>query len=349
MISVCIVIPVYNVESHIEQCLYSVMAQDHPQLQCMLLNDCSTDDSMGVVAKVLGKYDGPIRFQIFNLTENKGAAVARNIGMQSAAADYIYFLDGDDALFPGTISDMVQHVQQHPGLDMVQGEMYCEDPQLQRTFSITNKNFPAYTADPIWLKNHFLMDVPVSPCNKLVNLRFLRYNEIYFEPGLLHEDILWRFKLGKFIKSIAFTKHVGYKYTLNNNSVMTAPANDLRRIHSQMVIIEYMLEHLCKYFAAIESLSLLRQFYYARSMKVLDENKAYRDKMVKEDIMEQLQRQELSPMLRMGYRLLLSDSFLKYGSWLWNKYMGLMFRIVKKQTRTIVERASMKPMRRELT
>lgn len=333
MIKVSIIIPVYNVGNYIERCINSVLAQDYPFIECILVNDCSTDNSMGLINRLISAYTGKLEFVVLHHSINRGAAASRNSGISRSASDYIYFLDGDDEIYTDTISNLVKLVEQYPGLDLVQGEMYCEDPDLNSVLSIAGKQFPDYTSDPLWLKNHFLIDVPVSPCNKLINLEFLKQNKIYFKGGLLHEDILWRFSLGKFISSIAFTSKVGYKYNLNPNSVMTAADNDLKRINSQIWVIQYISTHLSKDFPYIENLSLLRQFHYAKMMKVLDKHVMYRDFLLERQIRHKLADTNVSVLFKVSYLILLSDRSFKYFSWLWNKNMGLLFRIARYKTR----------------
>lgn len=333
MIKVTIIIPVYNVENYIDRCLNSVIQQDYPFIDCILVNDFSTDKSLDLLNLTIGNYKGDVNFTIFNHPSNKGAAASRNLGMRHSETDYIYFLDSDDEIYPDTISNLVNRVEKFPDVDIVQGEMYCENKTLNKILSIKNKNFPNYTNDLEWLRNYFLLDIPVSPCNKLINLKFLKENKIYFEEGVVHEDILWRFNLARFVNSIAFTTRVGYKYNFNSDSVMASPENDIKRIDSQIYVIAYISSHLSSKFSYIENLSLLKQFHYAKLMDVLVENNKYRNSLLKEQIEIKLKDAKLSKLFKISYLILSSDNFFKSFSWLWDKNMGLLFRIAKYKTR----------------
>ena len=99
MISVSIIIPVYNVEQYIESCLLSVINQNYKgDIECVIVNDCTPDQSMVVVHKILSDYDGNILFKIVDHKENRGLSASRNSGVRVATGDYLYFLDSDDIL-----------------------------------------------------------------------------------------------------------------------------------------------------------------------------------------------------------------------------------------------------------
>ena len=95
---VSIIIPVYGVENYIERCLYSVMQQDSKSvsLECILVDDCSPDNSINIAEKMIKDYSGGIRFEILSHEKNQGLSVARNTGMNSAKGRFLFFMDSDD-------------------------------------------------------------------------------------------------------------------------------------------------------------------------------------------------------------------------------------------------------------
>ena len=92
MINVSIVIPVYNVEKYLKQCLESVVNQTLDKIEVICINDGSTDNSLNILKEYEKKYNNIIIID----QENKGPGFARNIGMKRASGKYIYFLDSDD-------------------------------------------------------------------------------------------------------------------------------------------------------------------------------------------------------------------------------------------------------------
>jgi glycosyltransferase involved in cell wall biosynthesis len=73
-------------------------------IECIVVDDCGTDGSMGIVNKLILEYNGPIMFKILHHTHNRGLSAARNTGISNASGDYLLFLDSDDS-FQGARGD----------------------------------------------------------------------------------------------------------------------------------------------------------------------------------------------------------------------------------------------------
>lgn len=94
---VSLIIPVYKVESYIEKCARSVFEQSLLSLQIIFIDDCTPDNSIEILKKVLKDYPHRIADTFFLQNEqNKGASVSRNIGLEMAKGEYIAFCDADD-------------------------------------------------------------------------------------------------------------------------------------------------------------------------------------------------------------------------------------------------------------
>ena len=92
-VKVSVIIPVYNTEKYLEKCLYSVCNQTLSDIEIICINDCSTDNSREILNKYAADDE---RIKIINFEENKGAAAARNAGIDAATGEYIGFVDSDD-------------------------------------------------------------------------------------------------------------------------------------------------------------------------------------------------------------------------------------------------------------
>lgn len=95
---VSIIVPVYNVAKYIERCLLSVLNQTWQDLEVILVNDCTPDNSMEIVRRVVASHPRGTVVRCLEHEENKGQSVARNTGIRIATGDYLYFLDSDDYL-----------------------------------------------------------------------------------------------------------------------------------------------------------------------------------------------------------------------------------------------------------
>ena len=114
MPEVSVIIPVYNSEKYVEKCICSVMAQTLPELEIIIINDGSIDES-GKILRKLAQKDSRI---ILLEQENKGVAAARNLGVEKATGKYLTFVDGDDYLQEDYIEKMYSLAEKET-LDMV--------------------------------------------------------------------------------------------------------------------------------------------------------------------------------------------------------------------------------------
>lgn len=105
--NISVIIPVYNVEKYIERCLRSIMNQTFTDgVECILVNDCTPDDSIKIAKELICEYKGNILFKILSHKHNKGSAVARNTGLAAATGTYIQYIDSDDYIEPTMLEGM---------------------------------------------------------------------------------------------------------------------------------------------------------------------------------------------------------------------------------------------------
>lgn len=105
---ISIIIPVFNVELYLERCLESVLNQDYPNIEIVLIDDGSTDNSLSICQKYYNRY--PKKIQVLN-QKNMGASIARKEGLQSAKGQYIVFVDSDDFVAKNYISALYSGIQ----------------------------------------------------------------------------------------------------------------------------------------------------------------------------------------------------------------------------------------------
>ena len=123
MVSISIIIPVYNVEAYIRRCLESVMTQEFAgaTVECILIDDCTPDGSMTIVEEMVTNYDGPISFVLLKHKENRGLSAARNTGILHAKGDYVFFMDSDDYMMPHSLQYFLDNQSKYEGVDMIIG------------------------------------------------------------------------------------------------------------------------------------------------------------------------------------------------------------------------------------
>jgi glycosyltransferase involved in cell wall biosynthesis len=104
---VSVVMPAYNCAAFVAEAIESALAQDYPNLEILVVNDGSTDDTASVLSRFAD------RIHVIDVP-NGGPARARNTGLEQARGDYIAFLDADDVWIPGKLAAQVEHLQSHP-------------------------------------------------------------------------------------------------------------------------------------------------------------------------------------------------------------------------------------------
>ena len=118
---VSVVIPCYNVEKYVEQCLQSLLNQTHKDLQIICVNNNSTDNTLSVLTRFASE-----QRLIITLVEEsqKGAPYARNRGLQEVKGDYVQFLDADDLLAPEKIAHQIKLINENNFPDIIAGDYY---------------------------------------------------------------------------------------------------------------------------------------------------------------------------------------------------------------------------------
>ena len=91
MITISVIIPIYNVSDYVERCVKSVMGQTFQDFECILVDDASPDDSILRCERLIADYHGSIRFRILHHEHNRGLSAARNTGTEAATGDYILY------------------------------------------------------------------------------------------------------------------------------------------------------------------------------------------------------------------------------------------------------------------
>ena len=108
-IQVSVIIPIYNVEKYLEQCLNSIINQTLKNIEIICVNDCSTDKSLHILKEFVLKDN---RIKLINLKHNQGVSNARNIGLNLAKGEYIYLIDSDDWIDENYLETMVSKIKE---------------------------------------------------------------------------------------------------------------------------------------------------------------------------------------------------------------------------------------------
>lgn len=215
-----IIIPMYNIENYIEECLQPLVSQESEyEYEVLIINDGSKDKSRDLAEKYI---QGLNNFKIID-KKNGGLSSARNTGLNHAIGKYIFFLDGDDFISIYEIFNMVTLAEEYD-LEVVigNGMYYFEDTSKTIIFHqgkalekfrsiVTGKDFMKYMIE----KNCYKMEV----WDKLYNRKFLVCNNLKFEEGLLHEDELFTPLVLEKALRIKYYGNIDYFYRQRKGSI----------------------------------------------------------------------------------------------------------------------------------
>lgn len=215
---ISIVIPIYNVEPYILECLQSVVNQKNPyDIECILVDDCGTDNSVLLAEDFIKSYKGLVHFTLIHHKKNGGLSAARNTGIRNSHGEYLYFLDSDDTIKNNCIELLLGLAQKH-NAELVVGSYDTGDSRMSQFDRI---DYPEYVDNKRNVKRMLLnYDIlPVTAANRLIRRELIIQNDLFFKEGIIHEDNYWTFFLAKHINRMAICKEKIYNYRLTLGSI----------------------------------------------------------------------------------------------------------------------------------
>ena len=226
-ISISVIIPIYNVENYIAECINSVISQTYTNnFECLLIDDCGTDNSINIVKEIISQYKGNISFELIQHEKNKGLSAARNTGINKAKGKYIFFLDSDDWIYPQCLEKLVSAIEIEKDIDYAIGDYHYDSttifPPLKLKTGIYKDNIlELYTQEMFYM----------MAWNKLYKTEFITQNNLTFKEGLLHEDVLWSFCCACHSTKISVIKDITLFYRIRPDSIQNGSKFILHHVH----------------------------------------------------------------------------------------------------------------------
>lgn len=223
---VSVVIPVYNVDQYLHQCVDSVLSQSYKNIEVILVDDGSTDESGRICDDYAACNDSVIVIH----KENAGLSEARNTGLSIASGEYISFIDSDDWIELNNCSEMVELILKHDS-DFVFSDGLCfEDSEKKYNIKQSYKRKKQYASDKgievfreLQKNREFQSAVPLC----LWNIDFLRRNNLSFFPGITYEDMLFTFKAFLSADSVSHCHKPFYHRRYRKGSIVTSKVTHL--------------------------------------------------------------------------------------------------------------------------
>lgn len=280
-----IIIPVYNIEQYLSNCIESILKQSFKEYELILINDGSTDSS----GDICDKYAKNNKCIKVIHQANGGAAVARNAGIKVAKNDYIFFIDSDDFIDNKNAFNII-----HERLKQTKAEVlnfnfkkYYDVRKQERYFNI-DENMPLeYLVNKREFEFLYKNDLYIAaPWNKVIKREMFNKYDLKFVEGIYSEDIEWCARLAIYAQSFDFIKEDFYCYRQIPTSVSKSISNkNLKDLKDSIVLCYEKSKELNtsfkKFYLNYVSYQYATFFVCQAKVKLDKKNKLYIDQMKK--------------------------------------------------------------------
>lgn len=214
---ITVVVPCYNVEKYVDKCLESIMNQTYKNLEIILVEDCSTDNTYDIIKKYPKKDK---RITIIKNEKNSGLSFSRNAGIKAAKGKYISFIDSDDYITENFYEELLTAMKKE------KAEVAICDMKVVYEDTNYTQVAPAFSNDEFNLVNVVNSGLAASACNKLFDKKLI--SKYLFEVGKVNEDIAVVIPAIVNAKNIAYTPDAYYHYIQHKGSIQNSKFSDKR-------------------------------------------------------------------------------------------------------------------------
>ena len=217
---ISVVVPIYNVERYVDQCIKSILNQSFDKFELILVDDGSPDNC-GLICDRYATIDD--RIKVIH-KENGGLSDARNAGIEASDGDYITFIDGDDYVCKWYLETLYLYQVEYKA-DIVQAKYTYYPSELIKKVE---------HHDPLFINNgdeafkSLLMRGEASEASCVKLYRKTLFDTIRFPIGRINEDTLTTYKLLKCSKTCVFIADPIYFYRYNNSGILHSPFSEIR-------------------------------------------------------------------------------------------------------------------------
>lgn len=234
---ISVIVPVYNVEKYLNKCVECILNQTYQNLEILLINDGSTDNS-GLLCDELAKKD--TRIKVIH-KKNEGLSATRNLGIEISRGEYIAFVDSDDYISNDFCETLLYAItQENSDISSIDLKLVREDGyNIVTSDDIRNSNFDSKLC--IFNKDEIVKEILLRQsfknyvCTKLYRRDIFKHCK--FKEGISYEDILFMYEASKVINKIAYINKNCYAYLKRENSI-TATCSE-KNLNDFLDIIMY--------------------------------------------------------------------------------------------------------------
>lgn len=229
MPKVSVIVPVYNTEKYLKRCIDSLVGQTYNDIEIILVDDKSTDNSLSIISAYQEKY--PEKIKVLQTKTNSGPSTARNLGIDIATGEYIGFVDSDDYIVPDYYESLVSACEE-TSADIARTDRKIVCCNIDLLFLRRNCQYDEFTVINPREDSRYLVTEPPGVTNKVIKRKLIGNSK--FPEGLKWEDYPFAMPLMVNANSIANVPGKNYVYNMHLNSTT---CKDARRLNGKLLDI----------------------------------------------------------------------------------------------------------------
>lgn len=255
MVKTSVIIPIYNTQNYLDECIQSVLNQTQREIEIILVDDGSTDGSRSIIEKYKKKYNNIIAIY----QSNQKLGIARNNGIKAAKGKYIYFLDSDDYIAKNLLKECYDECELRK-LDFLcfDSESFIETEKGEKIF------LEGYDRENVGISDEVLSGKEywyryydkggIIPCAPFIYIKreFFLNNNLMFQPGVFYEDNDWIVRMYICADRVGYLPQKFYFYRRHRKDSIMSSKYTLEHLNSCVVIIWKLLDMYQKVDKSIE-------------------------------------------------------------------------------------------------
>lgn len=239
---ISVIVPVYNVETYLEECLDSIQNQTYTDFEVLLVNDGSTDRSKAICERYCKENR---RFHLLN-QENQGLSAARNTGVAASRGEFIVFVDSDDMILANYLETLMHYMRED--VDIVESQFTVSNEEfLAKSFKEPSILFEGNSQEAVKIFPKHVLNV--NAVTKLYRRSIVE--AVPYIDGVIFEDVYCGIGMLKYIRKIIKIDYKGYYYRQHQASIMHrtfTPKNlDIFTVSDQLIDLYSDREELLPY------------------------------------------------------------------------------------------------------
>ena len=298
MKNISIIVPFLNAEGCIEDCINKLLMQTYENIEIVLVNDNSTDNSEYIIQRYLSNE----KIKYYKVEEETiGNAKARNIGIEKATGDYFIFVDVDDYIDKNLLNSLIKYIDED--YDLVKYKMTIVSENQEEIKKVEGPVFENLTGEEAFNKLCFEDVLLDSPCIYLIKKDLFKNGDLKFKENTYHEDFGLIPKVILNAKKVVSCNLYGYYYVQSNNSIMRDKKKTLKKAYDKLSHYDDML----KYIKDLNIEEITKEnilIYYTNSiiMSLIDlhgtDEKEYIKEMKKRDMRKNIKVRNLKQLIK---------------------------------------------------